>query len=53
MPKLAKVRRTRKEEARVVKAKADQPGFAKTGRAMSYGVSLAPISPEKGRRQGR
>src|SRR5258708_7122957 len=34
-----------KEEAAVVKAKADQPD-AKKAEPMSYGVSLAPISPE-------
>jgi|SRR5580704_5751677 serine protease Do len=34
-----------KEEGAVVKAKADQPD-AKKGEPMSYGVSLAPISPE-------
>jgi serine protease Do len=35
-----------KEEAAVVKAKADQPADAKKAEPMSYGVSLAPISPE-------
>ena len=34
-----------KDEAAVVKAKADQPD-AKKAEPMSYGVSLAPISPE-------
>jgi serine protease Do len=34
-----------KEEAAMVKAKADQPD-AKKAEPMSYGVSLAPISPE-------
>jgi serine protease Do len=34
-----------KEEGAVVKAKADQPD-AKKAEPMSYGVSLAPISPE-------
>ena len=54
-----------KEEGAVVKAKADQPD-AKKAEPMSYGVSLAPISPEarqelkldeldqgRGRRRGR
>jgi len=35
-----------KEEAAVVKAKADQPADAKKAEPMSYGVSLAPISAE-------
>jgi serine protease Do len=35
-----------KEEAAMVKAKADQPADAKKAEPMSYGVSLAPISPE-------
>ena len=35
-----------KDEAAVVKAKADQPADAKKAEPMSYGVSLAPISPE-------
>jgi serine protease Do len=35
-----------KEEAAVVKTKADQPADAKKAEPMSYGVSLAPISPE-------
>jgi serine protease Do len=35
-----------KEEAAVVNAKADQPADAKKAEPMSYGVSLAPISPE-------
>src|SRR5260370_9250692 len=35
-----------KEEAAVVKTKADQPAAAKKAEPMSYGVSLAPISPE-------
>jgi serine protease Do len=35
-----------KEEAAVVKAKADQPADTKKAEPMSYGVSLAPISPE-------
>ena len=35
-----------KDEAAVVKAKADQPADAKKAEPMSYGVSLAPISAE-------
>jgi serine protease Do len=35
-----------KEEAAVVKTNADQPADAKKAEPMSYGVSLAPISPE-------
>src|SRR5712671_3572812 len=35
-----------KEEAAVVKAKADQPADTKKAEPMSYGVSLAPISAE-------
>ena len=35
-----------KDEAEVVKAKADKPDDAKKAEPMSYGVSLAPISPE-------
>ena len=35
-----------KEEAAVVKTKADQPADAKKAEPMSYGVSLAPISAE-------
>jgi serine protease Do len=35
-----------KDEAAVVKTKADQPADAKKAEPMSYGVSLAPISPE-------